>query len=911
MTSTAQSEPLHDACLEFGPFRYSPARRALSCNGELIPLGGPESALLDMLLKRPGALVGKDELAAAMWPERTVAECNLRWQVASLRRRIGCGKAARYIGTVSGRGYRFVAPVGRDQDAASVPPGDPWPAHDMTPIPLVSRMFGRERELAGLRRVLGAHRLLTVAGPGGIGKTTIALTLAHEWQRDASTGAIFVDLSGARAGDDVASLVAAALGMPLLVRDMLGALAAHLRGRRILLILDSCETAVASVAAMTGRLLGEGRDIHILATSREPLGCPGEYVARLGPLELPPCEGRTSLATLRGYGATALFLDRIGQSGSGGRFGGFCVQPDDANDIAKICARLGGHALAIELAAGQVAALGIAGLARFLDDHFLLEMTDGDGRLPRHRTLALAFGWSYDLLSAGERHLLLRISRFEGHFDLAAIRFMAADASGQTASAPTMLAGLVRKSLVVAEESATGARYHLLDPIRAFAAERLAATGDPDRTAARHAAYMFQALDEPEQFARQPDAPRNVAAALDWAERSEGGHRVAVALTLAATPLWNELSMLEECVYRTRRAIATVERQGGDDATLCALHQALVAALAATGGHGAELAAASERLCDLAAVAGPADALLKGLWGRWVELLNGDKARDSRRVAEMFGEQARRSDQPLVAVTADRMLGMSLHLEGAQDEALTLLDSTLPVFAWPERNRSNLPYHFDQRIVVLAYRARATLLAGEGEQGLRMAAAACAEAEDMRHRSSMALALSIGHLPVALLAGRLELASRLVGRLRALADESGISSWRTVTRGLEGWVAASAQRTTITDINRALADVHDVTFGPTHAAALAALAAAAGRAGHPETGLDVVASALVAGERTGTRWCEPELLRVRAELLVDSRGSAGIAEAHRLLDRGEALAEAQGAHFWVSRIQATRPVFAV
>src|SRR5260221_4423670 len=296
--------------ISFGPFRLLAAQRLLLEGDQPVRLGSRAFDILATLVERPGEVIGKDELKSRTWPKTFVEDANLKIQVSALRRALGDGQGGRrYIATIPGQGYNFVAPISREEPTQSpVPPTvAPAAAHN---LPLAAtRMIGREGAVATLVSRLSGERLLTIVGPGGIGKTTVALAVAERMIADYEDGVWLVDLSPLSDPRLVPSAVATILGLEVRTDNPLPALIAALRDRRMLLLLDNCEHVIDAAASLAAAVLSGVSQVNILVTSREPLGVPGERQHRLGPLGSPPTASGLTAADVAALPAVQLFVE--------------------------------------------------------------------------------------------------------------------------------------------------------------------------------------------------------------------------------------------------------------------------------------------------------------------------------------------------------------------------------------------------------------------------------------------------------------------------------------------------------------------------------------------------------------------------------------------------------------------------
>jgi predicted ATPase len=464
----------------FGPFRLLPTRRVLLEREKPIRLGSRAFDILVALVERAGDLVSKEELMARVWPNTFVEESNLKVQVAGLRRVLGDRRGSnRYLATISGRGYRFVAPVTR-AEVLSTPIAR---AHHL-PAPIV-RMIDRTDAVAALTAQLSRHRLVTIVGPGGIGKTTVALAVAKGLLGAYADGVRFVDLASVRDPVQVPGALADALGVDIGSDHSTRGLIAALRGKPMLLVLDNCEHVIEAAAVLAAELLNGAPGIRLLATSREPLRAEGEHMHRLPRLETPPLSTGLTAAAALAFPAVQLFVERAAAS-----LGGFELSDQDAPFAADICRRLDGIPLVIELAAARIDALGVRGLAAHLRGALQLLTAGRRPGRPRHHSLRANLDWGHDLLRADERVVLRRLAIFAGGFTLEAATAVAASDEIAAPEVVACVANLVAKSLIAAEVGGAVQHYRLLETTRAYALERLAASGELEAVQRRYAEYL-------------------------------------------------------------------------------------------------------------------------------------------------------------------------------------------------------------------------------------------------------------------------------------------------------------------------------------------------------------------------------------------------------------------------------------
>ena len=555
----------------FGSFRLIPAQRMLLEDGKPLRLGSRALDILVTLVERAGETIHKDQLIARTWPDTVVDEGALRAHVAALRKALGDGQAGkRYIANNSGRGYSFVAPVTRERQQPATAPPDRAVVGGNLPA-LLTRIVGRDDIIAALAAQLTHRRFLTIVGPGGIGKTTVAVAVAEKVSASYEDGVRFVGLASLLDPGLVPSALSTVLGISLPGVDPVSGLAGWLRDKHALIVLDSCEHVIGAVAVIAEAILKAAARVSVLATSREPLRAEGEWLHRLPSLELPPRSDDLTPDGALQYSAVQLFDERARAI-----MDGFALDGADIAPVIEICHRLDGMPLALELAAARVDVFGVKGLAARLDDRFAVLTGGRRTALPRHQTLRAAMDWSYELLPETEQLILRHLAVFRGDFTIDAAAAVTTDDRIGSADVFEAIANLAAKSLISTDITSDVTYHRLLDTTRAYALEKPNQSGERERLARRHAEYyrgLFEQA-EPEwnarptaewlgDYGRQID---NLRAALDWAFSPGGDPLIGVALTAAAVPLWMHLSLMEECRGRVERAFAAIAAGAGRDA---------------------------------------------------------------------------------------------------------------------------------------------------------------------------------------------------------------------------------------------------------------------------------------------------------------------------------------------------------
>jgi predicted ATPase/DNA-binding winged helix-turn-helix (wHTH) protein len=772
--------------ISFGPYRLVAARRLLLEGDKPVRLGSRAFDILTALVERAGEVVGKEELIARAWPATFVEEANLKIQVSALRRALGDGQGDnRYVATVVGRGYNFVAPIRKEAPPRGSPPPAIAPAA-LHNLPFATtRMIGREEVVAALVTQLSQQRLVTVVGPGGIGKTTVALAVAERMIGACPNGVWLIDLAPSRDPGLVASAVATVLGLDIRTKDPLPALVASLRGSRMLLLLDNCEHVIDAAAGLVAAVLSGAPGVNILATSREQLRLQGERVHRLAPLSSPELSSALTAAEAAAFPAVQLFVERVTAIVED-----FTLTDANAALVVAICRKLDGLPLAIELAAPRVEVLGIEGLAAGLDDSLRLLGTQRRAAIARHRTMQAVVDWCYDLLSAGEQRFLRALGIFTGGFTVEAAAFVAMDAAATGADAIDRLADLVAKSLVVADVSGTKPRFRLLDTTRVYTIEKLDENGERERIARHHASYYRDfyeraELEVPsrtaaEQLAEYALDIDNLRAALNWAFSPDGDASIGVALTAAAASLWRRLSLLEECRSRAKQALAALTKAGNHDPYAA---MRLHAALGASTAEATEMGAAFTNALAIAERLGNVEYQLRALGGLYFFHAASSRHRAAQPFAQRFHDLATSKSDLSAQLFGEHIVGMAKHHLGDQISARRHLEQALTHYATVEQGHDKAGrqgisrFQISGHVSARAFLARVLWLQGFPDQAVCTAESSIEEAQATGHALSLCYALALAACPIALWVGNLNTAAQYTGMLVENSRKHDLRLW--------------------------------------------------------------------------------------------------------------------------------------
>ncbi|HET7685308.1 MAG TPA: tetratricopeptide repeat protein [Candidatus Limnocylindria bacterium] len=429
----------------------------------------------------------------------------------------------------------------------------------------LSSFVGRDREIAEAEERLHDATTLTLTGPGGVGKTRLALEIGAHLVDDFEGGVWLVELASVSEGELVPDAIAAALGVkPRPGVDLQQTLVEAVAAKPTLLILDNCEHILDPVVAAADELLRHCPKLQLLATSREALGLPGESLMPVPSLSLPAGAEAEDLAALTECDAVRLFIDRARAV-----LPGFAVDAENVTAIAQICRRLDGIPLAVELAAARIRSLPPYQIAARLDDRFRLLTGGTRTSLPRHRTLRAAFDWSFELLSRAEQELVPRLSVFAGSFSLEAAEAICSGGAVTAADMLDLLSRLIDRSLLQAEPETSEARYRMLETIREYAQERLGESGEAEEFHRRHTAWFtglverarpafFSGPVQPEWVARLARDDDNLRAALRWSNDDPRGADAELTLVSGLWRFWEVRGELTEGSAWLTRALARV-----------------------------------------------------------------------------------------------------------------------------------------------------------------------------------------------------------------------------------------------------------------------------------------------------------------------------------------------------------------
>ncbi len=892
------------ATLTFGDFELSPRRRALTQGGQRVRIGARAMDILLLLAARPGELVTKDELQDRLWPGIFVDEGSIRVHLSALRKALG-GVGAEYIHTVAGRGYILTPPVRRLNETVEDARAPGAPTH----LPLrLERLIGRAAVVDSLVAQVQERRFVTIVGPGGIGKTSVALEVAARLADDFADGVRFVDLATLEDPESAPGALAIALGLPPIADLSAEALARPLAEKRLLVLLDNCERSAGSAASVAEAMLRTGAGVCVLATSREALRGHGEWLHRLPPLSTPIAAPATPDAALA-FSAIELFVDRADAAS-----GGYRLTPADCAVVADICRRLDGLPLAIELAAATIASLGVDGIAAGLDDRLTLLTGGRRTAQSRHQTLRAALDWSYDHLEPTEKAALEALAVIAGSFDLA----LACDVAGlqdQPAAEVRKLVGaLAGKSLVSVETTSGGVRYRLLESTRVYAGEQLAGSGGLGAAMRRYAVAtltFFRGLQRgwlevgrDVWLAQHAGRLEDARAVLEWGYSNQGDTALAQALTAQLTDPWLQLGLVRECVAWCQKALTSPPEPGPNtDAEEMKIRHAFRVAFGFKHGNEPSKRAAVLETLALARRLDNHDYMMRDLWGLASLALNDGRQDEALACARQLRDAARGPDAEAERLVADRISGSALHLMGRHAEAKAILEVVNAAYDTPRNRASAVRFQFDQRVLAQGFLAWIAWLQGDVDGASNTIGAAVTEAVAVGHAGSLGFALDSA-VTLRVLQGDLERAAQACRQLGDLGASIGYDVWLKRSDILAAIIQVRSGdlvrgvprlRASLTPSAWKLATYRTPFF-------LAELAQAELAAGFAAEALATIEDAIGWFGGVDDFWCAPECFRIKAEVLGLHGGPSATREADTLLARASALAESQGAVAWRARI---------
>ena len=902
---------------ENGHWQIDLGRRELLSDGVAVPVGARAFEIIELLVQSANELVTKNDILSGVWPGAIVGENTLQVHISAIRKALGSDRTM--LKTDSGRGYRLFgnwAPRHRNPVSAlstSPPIRAPETAPVNNDFPLIAGcLIGRAAAARHVGDLASAYRVVTLTGPGGIGKTSLAIEASRGLFANFDGGGWFVELASLSDPDLVPSTVASALGLKLSGEISAESVARAVGAKRLLLVLDNCEHVIDAAAKLVERFTRLCPHITVLATSREALRIEGEAVYRVPPLDV-PAVGQEMPDHILGHSAVELFIVRVTALGAS-------VSPhgEELTSVAAICRHLDGIPLAIEFAAASAATLGIAAVATGLRDRFALLTGGRRTALARQKTLRATFDWGHELLPEREQRLFRCLAVFQGGFTLDAAVAVLTVAGLDARAVTDGIANLVAKSLVALDTTRGAERWHLLETIRAYALEKLAERGEADTVSGRHAAY-FRDLFAPlasrarsslmdDDLARGAVEIDNVRAALDWSFSFRGDMTVGAHLTAAYAPVWLHLSLIGECRDRCNQALPAWDGDPGLSARLrMELLIDLGNTLIVTLGPGEETQTILASALEIARTLNELDAQARILSALSTAFIYHGDFGGAHATLEQLRQVAHEMGEPGIIAVADQRIGTRLMMAGRHREAQRCFERILDPLP-PDRQRSEFWNHLAARAMARALLARTLCLRGFAERAYREALTSVDEVRASDHELSICRVLNFGMCRIATMTGDFAAAERAIAHSMEVATRLNAPFWQMIGRFLEGKLMVErhdfAQGLTILreafDISRRTG--WRVSY-PEFRGTLAAAHLGLGQLGEA---LEAVDDAMASsGSQHGQMWYLPELLRVKAEILRQQGSFQSASAAEGYLDQAGEMAGEQDALFWGLRIALT------
>jgi predicted ATPase len=885
------------------------------------------------LVNRAGQVVSKADLFAIVWPRTSIVEGALRMHIAALRKALGDGRdGARLIVSVRGRGYAFVAQT-KHATAADTPEKAPEPIanfEELVPAPLVG-IIGRDQVVAAIADELSRKRLVTITGTGGIGKTVVALAIMRNLASFFRDGVALLELASLGKPDLVAQQLASQLRLPAPDRQPLQYLISHVQRRHMLMVFDNCEHVIETISPIAEAILRGAPQIHILATSREPLRALGERVYRLVPLAAPTASSSLTAAEALQFPAVQLFAERARATNSP-----FEVTDVDARVVAEICTRLDGLPLAIELAAARLSFLGLRGLADRLDDRFPVLTKGRRTALPRHRTLTAMIDWSHDNLDQGEKTVWRRLAVFPASFSIEDADSIARLQPSDDFNPADVLDRLVDKSVVSVEPQRDEVRYRLLESLRLYALQKLLESKELEQVRRRHAVHSYRrSLKAGSTWAVAPTAAwlakhsnfiADLRAALEWTFGLGGDPVLGIKIVAASARLWFRMLLLPELRQHLELAVEIAPRFVEiDDEIVMRLRIALAISIFHTDGSVREVRHSLDRALAIADRRNDVGCQLEIIWThcrwsythgdyrairQWLNRMRGieSKSKASRPVDAGAPTQSLwsvsswwRPELPIVPL-CDRIAAFSHHLLGEQEHALWHAERALADI-WRIRQDGAGEYDSEHDIAMRQHYARVLWIIGRPDQAWQLVRdtidippgqrdpirTTAAGGSTVNQSVPLGFFLVYAACPIAFWIGDLETAGRSLSLL--LNRESGIEFhfWQTIGHLYER-VLRHLNEVMHGDTRGPMALHKEDALTPIHADSLSTF--------HWTL---LCPQSLNAAMTAPPNWCTAEIMRAQGEALIHAQSLDARREAEGLFLQSMEISRNQNALSWELR----------
>jgi non-specific serine/threonine protein kinase len=884
---------------EFCGWELDLARRELRALGAPVPIGSRAFEILETLVVAAGELVTKDDLMKKVWPGLVVEDNTVQVHVSAIRRALG--KDRNLLRTVSGRGYRLLGDWTGSQSAPVEPTSgerERSTTRYLANIPAAtSDLIGRRTAIAQLLTLVSAYRVVTLTGPGGIGKTVLASEIARSLLPTLDGDAFFVEFVSLSDPGLVPSTVAHALDLRLQADEISAELVARAIGtRKMLLVIDNCEHVIDAAATMAEMIVRACPNVSILATSRELLRIDGEFAYRVPPLDVPEKEETVDFLD---HSAIQLFIAR-----TKALQGDFAADGAKLSAIAAICRHLDGIPLAIEFAAARAATLGIQQIAGRLDDRFVLLTGGRRTALPRHQTLRAALDWSYELLSETECRVLRNLAAFSAGFTLDAAVSVVGEPEAETAIA---ISNLVSKSLVAYDGSDAAPRWRLLETVRVYALEKLGDKGEHRRAMCRLAKYcisLFRPFSEErhlqaaiEDIARYRREIDNLRAALSWTFSPKGDGVLGAKLAATVSDFWTAVSLVVESGDWAEKGLHRIGEEA-ESRTEMILRCALGFALIYTQGMSDRGRVLLTGALALAKKFNDFDYQQRVSCALWLFSARSMRLNDALAFAREYEEVVEGRDLHARA-TAAWLVGIPQTYQAEHLDASERLGWAANNFPLDSRRVDMLRLGADVRTSAMAHNTVNLLSLGLLDNAVTTAEQSIREARETRQPFVLCVALAWA-------AGFLFLSLDDLGKAQEYGEElldhaflHGLRPFHALGLCAKGSLAARLGKPSeaIDPLRSGLAEMHAAAYLLFYPFFLCEFASALQAHGRFDAALEEVDTALGFSEETSHQWMVPEILRRKAQIL-ERQGARNLPMSKNLLKQAMQQSSVQNGLYW-------------
>ncbi|MBB3979547.1 putative ATPase/DNA-binding winged helix-turn-helix (wHTH) protein [Rhizobium azooxidifex] len=858
--------------MRFLDFELDISRRFLTHRGEPVKVGSRALDILAVLASRSGEVISANEILQAVWPGSASAENSLRVHLVALRKALSIGDADSLVQSVAGRGYILSATV--KTDVSNPETGQPVPRGKGNLPGRNTSVIGRENFI---RRCLDLRqsRVMTIVGTGGIGKTTVALELAHLLS-DEYEAVYFLDLAALSSPASIGPTLASLLGLSVYGDDPLPGITAALSDRRIMIVFDNCEHVITDTAQIVESITRTCPNVTVLATSREPLSIHAETIRRLGSLDVPE-EGEVSADALQ-RSAVALFMDRMEHSFEIGA----PLDSEQTAIVAAIVRRLEGIPLAIEFAATRVVDLGLKELLASLDRP-LTVLRRGRRTAPRRQqTLQATLDWSYGFLTDNEKFALQALSVFAYSFSREGAYVVCGLSLGKEETEDAIW-GLQSKSLLARSESGTALR--LLETTREYATIKLAASGQQAEARLAHASLLLVRMRQAELLWDKLSTSQwmngygilihDLRLALAFCEET-GNFHLLHQLLAASGLLWTQLGLMNEQFRHIERAVKAFDDAPTTDTLVESQLRSAYGSIAYNV-HSVAGDIEARRQFELAAMLARSlddgTKLLRAGSGICALLTTQGSYHEANDVALGLV----RDLGPIAEPAVDRILAHNNHYLGRHDDAYAHARRALDANGLAVRGTLTSGASFGQKTLSLMVMAKTAYLRGQIDKSLEHLDELTSDVLAVKHPISTCLGLAVGACPIYFGLGRQDQAHRFLDILRDISTRNSLVRWQEWVDGFD-----FALRAAHPDDEGVISSLRRGGNGPR----LENIVTVAGK----KAGIDLIELAL-AGE---AGWCQAELLRLKGEILLDHGETGG----RDLLLEGYEIAKLQSALTW-------------